>query len=882
MLQPIQDVPLGRRLGRRGYFIAVHDEWLGRMRWDFSGTYRCAVISLWHDLCYRSGNKPEKADRWSGCPMIKKQRLLMIGNGMAGMRAIEEILAAHPDMFEITIFGAERYPNYNRIMLSPVLAGDATVEDIILNDEAWYARHGIKLHLGTRIGEIQRGYKKIRTEDGRSFDYDKLIIATGSNPFILPIPGHDKPGVMAFRDIDDCEAMIEAAKHHKKAAVIGGGLLGLEAAKGLLHLGMDVTVIHDQATLMNMQLDTVAGEMLRAELERQGMKFKVSTLTTEILGEERVEGLRFKDGSTLDCELLIMAVGIRPNKQLAEDCGLYCNRGIVVNDYMQTITDPSVYAVGECAEHRGIAYGLVAPLFEQAKVLAYQITGQGLKTYEGSVVSTKLKISGVDVFSAGDFMGGPGADVIELMDRVGGVYKKLVLEDDRIKGVVMFGDTADGPTFFQWMQDGKDVSEQRATLLFSASGLGDSGHSGIDQVAQMDDATIVCGCNGVSKRQIVDAIVKQGLTSRKEVTACTKAAGSCGGCAGLVDQLLAATLGTAFVESTEDPMCACTEMTHEQVKEQIRNRRLLSVREVMRALDWESEGCHVCRPAINYYLGMLFPGEAEDDRTSRIANERMHANIQKDGTFSVIPRIYGGETTPDDLIRIAQVAKQYNVPTVKITGGQRIDLLGVKKEDLIPMWKDLGMPSGFAYGKALRTVKTCVGSQWCRFGTQDSTSLGIRLEKELERMWFPAKVKLAVSGCPRNCAEATIKDLGVVGVDGGWEIYVGGNGGVKVRACDLLCIVKSDEEVMEITKAYLQYYRETGRHNERTAPWLERIGLDTVKTEIVEDIENRKALAKRCDAYLATLTRDPWQERIEQAERFKEYEPIEIPVRVEA
>ncbi len=811
-----------------------------------------------------------------------KKKLVMIGNGMAGMRAIEEILEANPDMFDITIFGAERWPNYNRIMLSPVLAGDTSIEDIILNDEQWYRDHGITLHLGRKVVELHRGRKLVRAEDGAEAEYDNLIIATGSKPFIIPIPGHDKQGVMGFRDIEDCETMMEAAKRYKKAAVIGGGLLGLEAAKGLMNLGMDVTVIHDQATLMNMQLDEVAGEMLREALERQGMKFRVSTLTTEVLGGERVEGLRFKDGGELECDLLVMAAGIRPNIELAEQSGLYCNRGIVVTDHMQTVTDPAVYAVGECVEHRGKTYGLVAPLYEQAKVLAYQITGQGLKRYEGSVTSTKLKVSGVDVFSAGDFMGGPGADVVELLDRHGGVYKKLVLEDDRIKGVVMFGDTADGPTFFQWMQDGKDVSDMRSTLLFSASGLGDSGHSGVDQAAQMADDTIVCGCNGVSKKQIVDAIVKEGLTSRKEVTACTKAAGSCGGCAGLVDQILAATLGTAFVESTEDPMCGCTDMTHEQVKEQIRQKRLLSVREVMRTLGWEGEGCHVCRPAINYYVGMLFPGEAEDDRTSRIANERMHANIQKDGTFSVIPRIYGGETTPDDLIRIATIAKKYNVPTVKITGGQRIDLLGVKKEDLIPIWRDLDMPSGFAYGKALRTVKTCVGSEWCRFGTQDSTSMGIRLEKELERMWFPAKVKLAVSGCPRNCAEATIKDLGVVGVEGGWEIYVGGNGGVKVRACDLLCIVETADEVMEITKAYLQHYRETGRHNERTAPWLERIGLDKVKQAVVEDVENRKALAARCDAYLATLTADPWKERIEQAERFKEYEPIEIPVRVEA
>ncbi len=818
--------------------------------------------------------------------MSNKRKLVMIGNGMAGMRAIEEILDANPDMFDITIFGAEKYPNYNRIMLSPVLAGDTTVEDIILNDEQWYVDNGITLHLGARIREIQRGYNKVIAEDGAETGYDNLIIATGSNPLIIPIPGHDRKGVMAFRDIDDCAAMFEAAKTYEKAAVIGGGLLGLEAAKGLLHLGMDVTVIHDQATLMNMQLDSVAGEMLRIDLEKQGMKFKVSTLTTEVVGEDRVTGLKFKDGSSLDCDLLIMAVGIRPNIGIARDSGLFCNRGIVVNDYMQTVTDPSVYSVGECVEHRGITYGLVAPLFEQAKTLGHMITGQGLKAYGGSVVSTKLKISGVDVFSAGDFMGGPGADVVELMDRVGGVYKKMVLEDDRIKGVVMFGDTADGPTFFQWMQDGKDVSERRSTLLFSASGLGDSGHSGIDQVSAMADETIVCGCNGVTKKQIVDVIIKEGLTSRKEITRCTKAAGSCGGCAGLVDQLLAATLGSAFVESTHEPVCGCTDMDHEQLKAQIRNKHLTMVREVMNVLEWKGEGCHVCRPAINYYIGMYWPTEAEDDRFSRVVNEKMHANIQKDGTYSVIPRVFGGNTDANYLIRLGEVAKKHDIQTIKITGGQRIGLYGVKKEDLVSVWRDLDMPSGFAYGKALRTVKTCVGSEWCRFGTQDSTTLGIRLEKIFDRSWYPAKTKLAASGCPRNCAEATIKDLGVVGVEGGWEIYIGGNGGVKVRAGDLLCMVKTDDEVVEIAKAYLQHYRETGQHNERTAPWVERIGLEKIKHVVVDNPDNRKALVERMDLYLSTLTTDPWMDRLKDEKpsgemmQFNEYTPIDLPVEV--
>ena len=817
--------------------------------------------------------------------MTAQKKLVMIGNGMAGVRAIEEILDANPTMFDITIFGAEKHPNYNRILLSPVLAGEMSIADITLNDEHWYSDNGITLHLDKTVEQIQRGYKKVITEDGTQSEYDQLIIATGSSPFMIPIPGTDKEGVITFRNIDDCNVMVETAKQYKRAAVIGGGLLGLEAAKGLINLGMEVTVVHDQSTLMNMQLDEVAGEMLRISLQAQGMDLRLATLTTAVLGKERVTGLLFADGTTLDCDLLVMAAGIRPTTALAEASGLYCNRGIIVNDHMQTVTDPSVYAVGECTEHRGVTYGLVAPLFEQARILAYQITGQGLKSYEGSVVSTKLKVSGVDVFSAGDFKGSPESDVIEYLDRAGGTYKKLVLEDNRIAGTVMFGDTVDGPNFVHMMQGNKDISAQRSSLLFGGSVLGDTGHSGVDMASAMAADTIVCGCNGITKQTIVDAIVKEGCMTRKEVTLYTKAAGSCGGCSGLVDQILASVLGATIDVATQDePICDCTDLTHEQVKLEIKNQQLTRVRRVMDELGWKGEGCHICRPAINYYIGMIWPLKAEDERSSRVVNEKLHANIQKDGTFSVIPRIHGGETTADDLIRIGEVARKYDVPTVKITGGQRISLFGVKKEDLVNVWRDLDMPSGFAYGKALRTVKTCVGSKWCRFGTQDSTSMGIDLEKEFERMWSPAKVKLAVSGCPRNCAEASIKDLGVVGVKGGWEIYVGGNGGVKVRAGDLLCMLETDDEVMQVTKAYLQYYRETARHNERTARWLERIGPETIKQDIVHDLDLRRALVERMDFYLTTLTTDPWRDCIAdearpvEMRRFKEYTPIDIPV----
>ena len=496
--------------------------------------------------------------------METKKKLVMIGNGMAGMKAIEEIIDINPDLFDITIFGAERHPNYNRVLLSSVLAGEMTVEDIILNDEEWYRKNNITLHLGKPVVEIQRGYRKVVAADGTTAAYDCLVIATGSKPFILPLPGVDKEGVITFRDIYDCERMMEASVRYRKAAVIGGGLLGLEAAKGLVNLGMEVTVIHDRKTLMNMQLDEVAGEMLRESLEEQGMRFRTSTLTKRILGDDRVRGLEFEDGSRLECDIVVMAVGIRPNKDLAEGARLFCNRGIVVNDYMQSITDPSVYAVGECVEHRGKTYGLVAPLFEQARILAYHITGQGLKTYTGSVVSTKLKVSGVDVFSAGDFEGNGSSDTVMYLDRKGGIYKKIVIKDERIIGAVLFGDTADGTRLFQMMQDGTDVSEQRSTLLFGNTMLGDAGHSGLAQVSMMSPDTIVCGCNGVTKKMIEDAVVKHGLTTRKEVTGCTKAAGSCGGCGPLVDQILVSILGSSFARSANAmPLCDCTELTHD-------------------------------------------------------------------------------------------------------------------------------------------------------------------------------------------------------------------------------------------------------------------------------------------------------------------------------
>ncbi|MEW5888277.1 MAG: nitrite reductase large subunit NirB [Pseudomonadota bacterium] len=809
---------------------------------------------------------------------MKRARLVMVGNGMAGVRTLEELLKLAPDLYDITVFGAEPHGNYNRILLSPVLAGEMTLPEIMLNDFDWYRDNGITLHAGKKVVEIDRARRRVVASDGTEAEYDRLLLATGSNPFILPIPGNDLPGVLAYRDIADTQAMVDAAAHYRRAVVIGGGLLGLEAANGLKLRGMDVTVVHAVDWLMERQLDRNAADMLKASLEAKGLKFLMPRLTAELVRGEsgRVCAVKFKDGDEIPADLVVMAVGIRPNTALAEAAGLYCNRGVVVNDTMQTY-DPRIYAVGECVAHRGVAYGLVAPLFEQAKVAANHLANFGIGRYTGSVVSTKLKVTGIDVFSAGDFMGGAGTEEIVLHDRTGGVYKKLVLKDEKIVGAVLYGDTVDSSWYFQLMRDGKEVGEIRDHLMFGESHLGNAGHQGQNKAAAMPDEAEVCGCNGVCKGTIVKAIKEKGLFTLDEVRRHTKASGSCGSCTGLVEQIIASTIGGAYQpqDVKKKPLCGCTDHTHEEVRKAIRENRLLSIPEVMRFLEWRTpDGCASCRPALNYYLICAWPKEYQDDPQSRFINERAHANIQKDGTYSVVPRIYGGVTTPAQLKRIAEVAEKYHIPTVKITGGQRIDLLGVKKEDLPKVWADLDMPSGFAYGKSIRTVKTCVGSEWCRFGVQDSTNMGIELERALDRMWAPHKVKLAVSGCPRNCAEATIKDVGVVGVDSGWEIYVAGNGGIKAEVAQFLVKVKTREEVMEYTCAFLQLYREEARYLDRTVHWVERVGLDYVKKRIVDDDAGRRALYERL-LYALQDERDPWAERV-RGLAAAEFQPIKF------
>lgn len=795
-----------------------------------------------------------------------REQLVVIGNGMAGMRTVEELLKHDAGRrYRITVFGAEPHVNYNRIMLSSVLAGDKSLDEIIINSREWYAENDIRLIAGDAVTAIDRQVKTVTAASGVTIAYDRLLIATGSKPLAPPLPGLGLPGVCAFRDIADVNKMLAAARTHKRAVVIGGGLLGLEAAWGLKQRGMSVALVHLMPTLMERQLDAAAGELLQRDLERRGIAFFTNGQTEEIFGTERAEGVQLADGRSIPADLVVLAIGIRPNIDLARSAGLQVNRGIEVFDDMRT-SDPEIFAVGECVEHRGQVFGLVAPLWDQAKVCAAHLAGDATAVFASQALSTSLKITGVDVFSAGALMAADEADdEIILRDDSHGLYKKIVLRDGKLVGAVLYGDVADGGWYLQLMRGQDDVSGLRERLVFGRSFAEvESGKPAAPDFVAMPDDTQICGCNGVSKAAIVCAIRDKTLTSLSEVRAHTKASASCGQCTGQVEGLLAFA-ANVDIKAAKKTLCECTEAGHDEIRQAIVAQGLKTMDAVRAAFGWKKpDGCHKCRPALNYYLLCAWPAEYRDDSRSRFVNERVHANIQKDGTYSVVPRMWGGLTTPAELHAIASVAEKFNIPTVKVTGGQRIDLLGVRKEDLPGVWDDLGkagMVSGHAYAKGLRTVKTCVGSEWCRFGTQDSTGLGVKLEKMCWGSWTPHKVKFAVSGCPRNCAEATIKDMGVVCVEAGYDILVGGNGGVDVRITDLLVRVATEAEVLEYAGAFMQLYREEAHYHERTAPWIIRVGIGYMQKRLVDDAAGRRALHQRF-LYSQTFAQiDPWTER---------------------
>jgi nitrite reductase (NADH) large subunit len=796
------------------------------------------------------------------------RKLVVIGNGMAGVACVEQILKYRHD-FEITIIGDETHVNYNRILLSSVLAGEKSADEIVLNDINWYRANGIQPRLGIRIQSIDAEAHLIHGSDGSVIRFDKLILAMGSSAFVPPVPGTEKENVHVFRTLDDTRALLEKSRPGRKAVVVGGGLLGLEAARGLQVQGCDVTVVHLAPTLMERQLDPTGGAYLARKMQNLGVRVLTGKETQAVLGNGHVEGLRFACGEEVEAELVVIAAGIRPNAELGRKAGLIVNRGIVVNDYMET-SHPDIFAVGECTEHRGQLFGLVAPLLEQGKVLAATITGNRGPVFQGAGTAAKLKIMGVEVFSAGSIDDSEaGVEVVRYEDPALGIYKKLLIKNNRLHGVILVGDASDDHRYKSWLSEGTDLTPHRRHLLFPPPAQ----DSGLD-VAQIPDGDTVCGCMGVTKGDIIHAIHQHGITTMTQLKDRTRASTGCGSCGNLCAHLLKA-VAPEFEEDKVKVLCGCVPFTQEKLRDIVRSQKLRSVQDVLDVYG-NGKGCEVCKPALSYIVDMVWCGDHEEDRSARYINDRVHANIQKDGTFSVVPRMRGGVTTPSELRRIADVADKYNVPMVKVTGSQRIDLLGVKKSDLPAIWADLGMPSGQAYAKGVRMVKTCVGSQFCRFGTQDAITAGTDLERRLENLYSPHKFKMAVVGCPRNCAEATVKDVGLVGNEGSWQVVVGGAAGKGVRKADLLVTVETTEQALEAAEVFFQYYRENANYLERSYDFVERLGIEKVRKEtIYATPEVRRGLLDRLHKS-KDKSSDAWLERVNpRPTQFVEIQPME-------
>jgi nitrite reductase (NADH) large subunit len=805
-----------------------------------------------------------------------KKKLVVVGNGMAGARVVEEILKRAPDRFEITMFGAEPYGNYNRILLSNVLNGSQSATEIFMNPLSWYREHGITLHAGVRALKIDRERKTVvgaplkkealaYAVDAAAMpntatveeSYDHVIIATGSRPFVPPMEGFGGTGTFLFRTIDDCDQIAAYAKNCKTAAVIGGGLLGLEAARGLMTHGVKVTILEAAPQLMIAQLDPESGQMLRGTIEAMGIAVMCEKITTRIVREnDRITRLDFKDGSSLATDMVVVSAGIRPITEIATASGLAVNKGIVCDDQMHT-SDRDIFAVGECVEHRGKIYGLVDPIWDQAKTLADTITGFNPQAgYAGSKLGTKLKVMGVELASMGETKPAlPDDEVVVYREPSRGVYKKLIVRDNKLAGAILLGETDTAGVLMQMFLGGTAVSARRADLLF-----GTSTGAPVLSVFDLPDHAQICNCNGVSKGAIKEAIQIGKCHSVSKVGACTKAGLGCGSCKGLVAQLIEAYAGEVTEDPSEHYYVPGVALEKSQLVAEIKRRSLKSVSAVFRELAGGKE-CPASKVGLASLLKTLWAGEYDDERDARFINDRVHANIQKDGTYSVVPRIYGGVTSAAELRRIADVAVKYNVPLVKFTGGQRIDLLGVKKDDLPKMWKDLGIPSGHAYTKAFRTCKSCVGTDFCRYGVGDSIKLAQQIERRFQGVESPHKMKLATAGCPRNCSEAYVKDIGAVAIEGGlWEIYIGGAAGGSVRKGDLLVTVKTHDEVLKYMGRFMQYYREHGKYLERTYHFVERLGIETLKKILIEDSEGIAArldadIQKAVDAYV-----DPWKE----------------------
>ncbi len=786
------------------------------------------------------------------------KNLIIVGTGMSAMRVVDEVLTLNPTKYKITLIGEENYLPYNRIMLSPVLSEEKTFQDIITHDDKYFKENNITFKPGLKVIDVHKDDKNVLLSNEEVLPYDKLVLCTGSTSFILPIPGNNIDGVISFRDINDVKFM--KSTQGKNAVVIGSGLLGLEAANGLNELGFLVTVISNVGSLMDRQLDIESSKLLQTSLEGKGIKFRFNTNTKEIHNKyDKVSYVEFEDGSEMTADLVVMAVGITPNDSLAKGSGIKCNHGILVNDHMQTYSefsgdwDSSIYSVGECVSHKGTNFGLVAPLFDQAAVCASHLVGISEKIFDSKESPTRLKISGTDVFSVGDFTS-KSDDVLISFDEANITRKRLTINNDILTSAVLISDSSDGLFYEKLISNKTNISNIRKTLLF-----GDI-RTNTDEVGNatelMPNDEQVCGCLGVSKADIIKSVPF--CSSFSEVQKETGCATGCGGCRTVATQIYDFVTGLDTIEKLT--LCDCTTLSTEEVRTHIRGlEEIKTVNEVREELNFDGS-CDKCSSAINYYLSSQFDELYVHSNKDRPHNEMMHANLQNDGTYSIVPQMQGGLTTPSELRALADIAVKYEVPTVKITGGQRIDLLGIPKDNLKPMWKEIanaGMESGYAYGKATRTCKSCVGKEHCLMGTQDSMGLAIKMENAVWSHFMPHKFKMGVSGCPRNCAEATIKDFGVICTEKGYEIHVAGACGIRTKACLKDRFFETEAEVVEYLKAFVQLYREEANYLERVMHFEERVGLDYIQNKL-DTAEMIKFYSNR----LPKTNANPWMDRV--------------------
>ena len=758
----------------------------------------------------------------------KRQRIVWIGNGMAGMRSVEELLKICPDSFDLTIIGEEPVRSYNRILLSSVLQGEESIDGIHTQTNEWFSDRDITLLTGVKVDLINTHEKIIRTNQGECMTYDKLVIATGSTPFILPVPGIEKEGVTAFRTMQDCKELVKTASSYKKAVVIGGGLLGLEAAKGLIHLGMDVDVVHRSTCIMERQLDEQAAELLQNELRAQGMNFHLGKETTELSGGERVNRIHFSDGTSIETDLVVMSAGIRPNIDLASTSGISTNRGIVVDDRLRTSAE-DVYAVGECVEHRGIVYGMVKPLYEQTRVLAQELCGRQGLVFRGSTLATQLKISGVDLFSVGDITLKDESKTISVMDELNGHYRKLIFEADRLKGAILYGNIVDGAKLTELVIKETELLEEEKQQLLISQG------SQAGQIAEMTAATLVCQCNAVSKGEIIKAVQIESLNTVEEVKTFTKAASSCGGCKPIVADLLSYIQSDEFDEEIEvtPSLCGCTSLTEAEVVERMYEKELLSLAEIMTFLSWKTaEGCGTCRETLSYYLGMMYP---EYHLKQHIQGNAIR---HSDGFFSVLVDVGEANQQAEFFKNLSQLLQQFTELRVMQTKHSEMQILGIKEDELDAVRGKLGVAHITHSGSRVWMNKQADLSR-CDCTQDEAWSLSLELHDLFRFVQMPAETVIDIQACTHGNAEG---DLQLIKSVVGWEVLIGGQADSQ-----LFYLMPNKIELMEAVPILLQYYRQTAMYRESMLNWINRVGLVHVR-EIVFDAGCRFDLNQELEA----------------------------------